>query len=74
MIRAFIVFILLSLMMFMPSCNASLWHKDSKLGNEIKKEEYPDSKDVEPKKSQENDNLVIQGGIETGIDITLEEC
>ena len=73
MIRAFIVFIL-SLMMFMPSCNASLWHKDSKLGNEIKKEEYPDSKDVEPKKSQENDNLVIQGGIETGIDITLEEC
>lgn len=73
MIRAFIVFIL-SLMMFMPSCNASLWHKDSKLGNEIKKEEYPDSKDVEPKKSQENDNLVIQGGVETGIDITLEEC
>ena len=74
MIRAFIVFILLSLMMFMPSCNASLWHKDSKLGNEIKQEEYPDSKDVEPKKSQEDDNLVIQGGIETGIDITLEEC
>ena len=27
---------------------AAFWHKDD-LGNKIKQEEYPDSKDVEPK-------------------------
>ena len=73
MIRILILF-LISLIMFQPVCNAALWHKGSDLGNNIRKEEYPDSKDVEPKKAESNDTLVIQGGIETSIDITLEEC
>ena len=73
MIRLFAVFLISFMFLFQPACSAALWHKDSALGNEITKEEYPDSKDVEPKKSGD-DTLVIQGGVETSIDITLEEC
>ena len=49
---------------------AAFWHKDD-LGNKIKQEEYPDSKDVEPKA---DDVAVIKGGVENSIDISLEEC
>lgn len=49
---------------------AAFWHKDD-LGNQIKQEEYPDSKDVEPKA---DDVAVIKGGVENTIDISLEEC
>ncbi len=73
MIRILILFIF-SLMMFQPACDAALWHKGNDLGNDIKKEEYPDSRDVEPKKTESEDTLVIQGGVETSMDITLEEC
>ena len=46
----FIISIIISLMI-QQSVMAGIWHKDSKtkIGNEIKIEEYPDSKDVEPK-------------------------
>ena len=54
-------------------CNAAIWHKDNGLGNNIKQDEYPDSKDVEPKKTSDEPTL-IQGGVETTPDITLEEC
>ena len=49
---------------------AAFWHKDD-LGNKIKQEEYPDSKDVEPKADEV---AVIKGGVENTIDISLEEC
>lgn len=49
---------------------AAFWHKDD-LGNQLKQEEYPDSKDVEPKA---DDVAVIKGGVENTIDISLEEC
>lgn len=49
---------------------AAFWHKDD-LGNQLKQEEYPDSKDVEPKA---DDVAVIKGGVENSIDISLEEC
>ena len=74
MIRLLAAFIISFMFLFQPACSAALWHKDSKLGNEIKQDEYPDSKDVEPRKTDAEDTLVIQGGVETSIDITLEEC
>ena len=56
---------------------AAFWSKDNnaKLGNEIVKEEYPDSKDVEPKiEETSSDTLVIKGGVEEVMDISLEDC
>ena len=45
-------------------------------GNQIAKEEYPDSNDVEPKVSDKSDasTLTIKGGIENTYDVTLEDC
>ena len=43
------------------------------MGNDIQKEEYPDSRDVEPKK-ESDDSMVIQGSVENTVDISLEEC
>ena len=63
MIKNLIIFVL-SLIMIYPSCDAALWHKGNDLGNDIIKEEYPDSKDVEPKKIEGDETLVIQGGVE----------
>ena len=56
------------------NCQAAFWHHGESLGNEIKKEEYPDSKDVEPKVDNSDEAMVIKGGVETTMDITLEEC
>lgn len=56
------------------SANAAFWHKDSQLGNEIKKEEYPDSSEVEPKGEPKENSMLIVGGIEEVMDISLEEC
>ena len=55
---------------------AAFWDKPKKteLGNEIVKEEYPDSKDVEPKVEEQADTLVIKGGVEEVMDVSLEEC
>ena len=45
------------------------------LGNNILKEEYPDSDLVEPQiKSVTDENLTIQGSVQNSIDITLEDC
>lgn len=54
---------------------AAFWQKNdnAKLGNEIKKEEFPESKDVEPK-VESSDTLVITGSVEEVMDISLEEC
>ena len=45
-----------------------------KITNEISKEEYPASEDVEPVLSKDSENRVIVGGVEEVMDITLEEC
>ena len=49
-----------------------IWAGDSdyNLGNEIQKEEFPESEDVEPTSPA----LVIKGGVEEVMDINLEEC
>lgn len=59
--------------MSLISSQAAFWHKDNDLGNDIQKEEYPDSRDVEPKK-ESDDSMVIQGSVENTVDISLEEC
>ena len=54
---------------------AAFWSKaNSDLGNEIVKEEYPESKDVEPRIEDVSTTPVIAGGVEEVIDISLEEC
>ena len=56
---------------------AAFWSKqqDSTLGNDIVKEEYPESRDVEPRvEDVASDTMVIQGGVEEVIDISLDEC
>ena len=62
--------------MFQQGAFAAFWHKTPKedIGNTIKKEEYPDSKDVEPKIDSNEDSILIKGGIEESMDINLEEC
>ena len=62
-------FLIIQFLAQVPSY-AAFWHKDD-LGNKIKQEEYPDSKDVEPKADEV---AVIKGGVENSIDISLEEC
>lgn len=68
------------LIVFILSQNLSLaafWTKNTnnELGNEIVKEEYPDSKDVEPRlESESSETLVIKGGVEEVMDISIEEC
>lgn len=72
----YILSILIMVSMLQQSALAAFWSKDDNksLGNEIQKEEYPESKDVEPRIDAESGNLVIQGGVEEVMDITLEEC
>ena len=53
---------------------AAFWNKDVQLGNEIKKEEYPDSSDVEPKVEAPQETTVISGGVEEVMDVSLDEC
>jgi len=67
---------LLILLLFSCTTYAEIWAKDNELGNNITKEEFPESKDVEPL-PDENINeadLVIKGGVEEVNDINLEEC
>ena len=64
-------------MLIQNSAFAAFWSKsdNSNLGNEIVKEEYPDSKDVEPKlETETSETFVIKGGVEEVMDITLDEC
>ena len=48
--RKIITFLIMVFLLQIPA-DAVFWNKDAGLGNEIKKEEYPESKDVEPNKS-----------------------
>ncbi len=71
--KKFIIFLIM-LSLSQVTANAAFWHKDSQLGNEIQKEEYPDSSDVEPKGEPKENSTLIVGGIEEVMDISLEEC
>ena len=64
------IFFIIQLILAQAPSYAAFWHKDD-FGNQLKQEEYPDSKDVEPKA---DDVAVIKGGVENTIDISLEEC
>ena len=73
----FLILILVIISMFQSTVLAAFWSKEQNtdLGNEIVKEEYPESKDVEPKlQTEESSSLVITGGVEEFIDISLDEC
>ena len=73
--RLFIIFFIILISVL--STDAALWKKDSAVGNEIKKEEYPESADVEPKIQKSDavdEKVVIKGGIENTYDVNLEEC
>ncbi len=74
-IRLFLTFLII-LSMFQLPVSAAIWHKGGAIGNEIQKEEYPDSKDVEPKidRVEVGDSLTITGGVETTLDVTMEDC
>lgn len=75
--RLFISLLIMSLLI-QNSALAGFWSKDSDkiLGNDIQKEEYPESKDVEPRliSDEDSDTLLITGGVEEVMDISLEEC
>ena len=75
-IKLFTFLIILTLLI-QNTAFAAFWSKsdNSNLGNEIVKEEYPESKDVEPRINDESsDTLVIKGGVEEVIDISIDEC
>ncbi len=68
---------LIMVSLIQTTAQAAFWTRDNNLGNDIAKEEYPESKDVEPKIEtgvSASDATVIQGGVETSIDVTLEDC
>lgn len=68
------LFVFLIMMLVVNPSYAAFGHKEQPLGNEIVKEEYPESKDVEPRIEESSENLVITGGVEEVMDISLEEC
>ena len=67
------IIVFIFLLIFQASSDAAFWNKDNSLGNKIKIEEYPESKDVEPKVIND-DVTVIKGGVENSIEIDLEDC
>ncbi len=69
LILLFLIFLTLQ-----NSVEAALFgKKNSNLGNKIKVEEYPESKDVEPKNIKD-EVTVIKGGVENTIEVSLEDC
>ena len=75
--RKFLILLIISSFVLQQSCYAAFWNKETakELGNNIQKEEFPDSSDVEPKIiNNENETHVIKGGVEEVTDISLEEC
>ena len=56
------------------AANAAFWKKGDAIGNEIKQEEFPESKEVEPKIDNSNDVQMIKGGVENTLDVNLEDC
>ena len=73
-IKKIFISILIILAMFQQVSFAAFWNKDEKLGNDIQKEEFPDSKDVEPNRSSSEDTLVIKGSVEDVMEVSLEDC
>ena len=71
--RKIITFLIMVFLLQIPA-DAVFWNKDAGLGNEIKKEEYPESKDVEPNITKVDGATVIEGSVENTEDINLEEC
>ncbi len=73
----FIAILLISFLMTQNISFAAFWSKsnNAELGNNVAIEEYPESKDVEPRVDDiVSDTKVISGGIEEVMDISLEEC
>ena len=63
--------------MLLSSAQAAFWKKGEAIGNEIKHEEFPESKDVEPLinvESNTNKNLTIRGSVENTYNVTLDDC
>ncbi len=73
-IKNIITLVLILIFSQTPLMAASGHNENIMLGNNISKEEYPESKDVEPKIESASDTLLIQGGVEELMDISLEEC
>lgn len=74
-----VVSLLIIFSMFGEPAFAGFWSKTPAmdLGNDIQREEFPESKDVEPKveEAEAGDNtLVIKGGVEEVNDINLDDC
>lgn len=80
-IKTFIIFLITLSILQIPA-NAAFLSKNkapqaniqTNIGNEIQKEEFPDSADVEPKISGERETLVIKGSVEEVMDVNLDEC
>lgn len=64
---------LITIILLQSSAQAAFWKKNPDLGNNIPQEEYPESKDVEPK-IEHPETIVIEGGVQELIDISLEDC
>lgn len=78
-VRRFLISFIIITTLFTQSANAAFWNKNTAkdLGNNIVKEEFPDSSEVEPKveaKSDDNNQKVITGGVEEVNDINLDDC
>ncbi|MBQ4114648.1 TolC family protein [bacterium] len=70
----FLTVLVLILLLFNQTAEAALFGKSQALGNEIQKEEYPDSIDVEPKLEESSEKVVIKGGVQETMDVSLEDC
>ena len=46
----------------------------SSINNGVKKAEYPDSKDVEPRVNQYDETTALEAGIENTIEVNLDDC
>lgn len=72
-----IVAILILVFLIQESSFAAFWSKpqNEDLGNNIVKEEYPDSKDVEPVKAESpQKSILIKGGVEEVNNVNLDDC
>lgn len=72
-----LISLFITILILQQGALAAFWNKDSAkdLGNEIVKEEFPESADVEPKPEPvPESDFVIKGGIEEINDVTLDEC
>lgn len=71
-----IITFLLILSLSKTSSMGAFWNREPNynLGNDIKKEEYPDSSEVEPKIDTNSGSTLIVGGIEEVTDVSLDEC